>query len=97
MMRARAKCQSNAGGVDGDPAAAPLFGDIGGGAGAAGGVEDEVAGIGGHQETALNDFCCCLDDIDLVSPTYRNVGPNDYRCYRQHRKVVEVTLCSAQL
>jgi hypothetical protein len=37
--------QGDAGGVDGDPAAAPLFGDVGGGAGAAGGVEDEVAGI----------------------------------------------------
>ena len=38
----------DAGGVAGDPAAAPLFGDNGGGAGAAGGVEDEVAGVGGH-------------------------------------------------
>ena len=30
--------ESDAGGVDGDPAPAPLFGDIGGGAGTAGGV-----------------------------------------------------------
>ncbi len=41
--------EGDAGGVDGDPAAAPLLGDGGGGAGAAGGVEDEIAGVGGHQ------------------------------------------------
>ena len=40
--------EGDAGGVDGDPAPAPLLGDVGGGAGPAGGVEDEVAGIGGH-------------------------------------------------
>ena len=31
-----------------DPASAPLLGDIGGGAGAAGGIEHEVAGISRH-------------------------------------------------
>ena len=56
--------QRNAGGVDGDPATAPLFGDIGGGAGAAGGIKDEVAGIGGHEDAALNDLRICLDDIN---------------------------------
>ncbi len=45
--------EGDARGVDGDPAPAPLLGDIGGGAGAAGGVEDEVAGVGGHEEAAL--------------------------------------------
>ena len=45
--------ECDAGGVDGDPAPAPLLGDIGGGAGAAGGVEDEVAGVGGHEDAAL--------------------------------------------
>jgi hypothetical protein len=40
--------ERNTGGVDGDPAASPLLGDVGGGAGAAGGVEDEVARVGGH-------------------------------------------------
>jgi hypothetical protein len=40
--------ERHAGRVDRDPAAAPLLGDVGGGAGAAGGVEDEVAGVGGH-------------------------------------------------
>jgi hypothetical protein len=32
------ECEDDAGGVDGDPAASPLFGDVGGGAGAAGGI-----------------------------------------------------------
>ena len=45
--------QSHARGVDGDPAAAPLLGDVGGGARAAGRIEHEVAGIGGHQDAAL--------------------------------------------
>ena len=40
--------EGDARGVDGDPTAAPLFGDVGGGAGAAGGVEDEVARVGSH-------------------------------------------------
>ena len=52
--------QGYAGGVDGDPAAAPLLGDVGGGAGAAGGVEDEVAGIGGHQDASFYDRLASL-------------------------------------
>ena len=54
--------------IDGDPATAPLFGDVGGGAGAAGGVEHEVAGIGGHQHAALDDQHVSLHHIHLVSP-----------------------------
>ena len=45
--------QRDARGVDGDPAAAPLLGDGGRGAGAAGRVEYEVAGVGGHENAAL--------------------------------------------
>ena len=47
--------EGDAGGVDGDPAPAPLLGDVGGGAGAAGGVEDEVAGVGSHEYAAFKD------------------------------------------
>ena len=47
--------QSHAGSVNGDPAAAPLLGDVGSGAGAAGWVEDEVAGVGGHEDATLDD------------------------------------------
>ena len=48
--------ERDAGSVDGDPAAAPLLGDVGRGARAAGGVENEIAGVGGHQDAAFNDF-----------------------------------------
>ena len=41
--------ERDARGVDGDPAATPLLGDGGGGAGAAGRIEDEVAGIRGEE------------------------------------------------
>ena len=58
--------EGDAGGVDGDPAPAPLLGDVGGGAGAAGGIEDEVAGVGGHQQATFYHFGVGLDDIDLV-------------------------------
>ena len=46
--------EGHPGGVDGDPAAAPLFGDVGGGARAAGGVQHQVAGVGGHEDAALD-------------------------------------------
>ena len=58
--------QRHAGGVDGDPAPAPLLGDEGGGAGAAGRVEHEVAGVGGHEEAAFDDLRARLNHIDLV-------------------------------
>ena len=43
-------------GVAGDPAAAPLLGHIGGGAGAAGGIKDQIAGVGGHEEATCNSY-----------------------------------------
>ena len=62
--------QGDAGGVDGDPAAAPLLGDVGSSASATGRVEDEVAGVGGHQDTALNQCCGSLNHVDFrVGPT----------------------------
>ncbi len=48
--------QRHAAGVAGDPAPSPLLGDIGGRAAAAGRVEHEVAGVGGHEEAALDDL-----------------------------------------
>src|SRR5438132_1199767 len=47
------------------PAACPLLGDVGGGAGATGGIEDEVAGVGGHENCTLNHFCTALHNIYL--------------------------------
>ena len=53
-----------------------MLGDGGGGAAAAGGVEYEVAGVGGHQHTTLNDFRVGLNDVDFVSgKTGRRVFP----------------------
>ncbi len=48
------KRQRNAGGINGDPAAAPLLGDVSGCAGTTGGVEDEVSGVSRHEDTTLN-------------------------------------------
>jgi hypothetical protein len=43
-----------------------LLGDVGGGAGAAGGVQDEVAGVGGHQEATPYHSTGRLDDVQLA-------------------------------
>ena len=50
------QCQRDTRGINRDPAAAPLLGDGGGGTGTAGRVKHEVAGVGGHQDAALNDL-----------------------------------------
>src|SRR5690606_20612910 len=59
--------QWHAGGVARDPAATPLFRDVGGGAGAAGGVENNFAWVGGH---ALNPpvFLNAITDKQLSAP-----------------------------
>src|SRR5690606_2379389 len=54
------------GGIAGDPAAAPFLGDKGGGAGAAGGIEYQVAGVGGHQNTAFDNSIIRLNNINLI-------------------------------
>jgi hypothetical protein len=46
------KSQWHSAGVDRDPSPAPLFGDVRGRAAASGWVEHEVAGVGGHENTA---------------------------------------------
>ena len=61
------------GGVAGNPTASPLLRYICGSAGAAGGIEDEVAGVGGHENTALYNFRVCLYYKNLV------VSPNRIR------------------
>ena len=55
--------QRHARGINRDPATAPLLGDGGGGAGTAGRVEHEVAGVGGHEDAARNYCRCCLNYI----------------------------------
>ena len=46
--------QWHAGGIAGNPAAAPLLGDVGRRAGTADNVHDQIAGVGGHQKAALD-------------------------------------------
>ena len=60
--------ERHAGGVDGDPAPAPLLGDVSRGAGAAGRVQHQIAGIGGHEDAALNDlvFVCTTKILGSV-------------------------------
>src|SRR5258708_24629547 len=55
----------DAGGVAGDPAAAPLLGDEGGCAGTTGWIEGYVAGVCRHQYAAFNDFGVGLDYVSL--------------------------------
>ena len=52
--------------VDRDPPPPPLLGAERGRPGAAGGIEDEVTRIGGHEETAFDDLGVRLDDIPLL-------------------------------
>ena len=73
MMRARARASATREVSNGDPAAAPLLGDGGGGAGAAGWIEHQIAGVSGHHDAALDDFGQCLDHIDLVARSTRDL------------------------
>ena len=62
--------QGDPGGVDRDPAAAPLFRDVGSCSGTAGRIEDKIAGVGGHEDASRDRGCRCLDYIDFrVAPT----------------------------
>ena len=61
--------ERHAGRIDGDPAPAPLLGDVSRGAGAAGRVQHEVAGVGRHQDATLDNTGVCLNYIDdILSP-----------------------------
>ena len=62
-------------GVADDPPSAPLLGDVGGRAGAAGGIEHEIARIRGHQDATLDGLRIRLDDVALVFRRHRR-GPD---------------------
>ena len=57
--------QGHARSVNRDPAPAPLFGNVGRRAGAAGGVEHEVAGVGSHEDAAPYDLSKRLHNIEF--------------------------------
>ena len=61
-------------GVAGDPAAAPLLSNEGRGTGTAGGIEDEVAGVGGHEEATLHRHRARLNHIHLPFREARRHG-----------------------
>ena len=86
--RARER-QRDAAGVDRDPAPAPLLGDIGGGARAAGRIEHEVAGVGGHQDAAFDDPWLSLNNVDLIVAELQlsRVVPDIVQA--AHRKIIE--------
>ena len=81
--------QRHARGVNRDPAAAPLLGDGGGGAGTAGRVEHEVAGVGGHQEAAFNDLRVSLNHIHFVFRKRTSAGVSPDIGERDDREIFE--------
>jgi hypothetical protein len=57
--------ESNARGVDSDPAPPPLLRDIRGCAGPARRIEHEIAGIGRHENATFDDFGAGLNNVYL--------------------------------
>ena len=82
--------QSNrhTGSIAGDPAAAPLLGYISSGTAAAGNVQNQVTGIGGHQYTTLNDFGRSLNNIN-----YSHIPARIIPCIgkRDDREIIKET------
>ena len=61
--------QRHSGRIYGDPATPPLLGDKGSRSGAASWIEDEVAGVGCHEDAALSNSRIGLNNIDdILSP-----------------------------
>ena len=71
---------------------APLLGDVGGGAGAAGGVENKVAGVGGHEDAAFQYLGTGLYHVFLVSIEPGSVTP--HFCHHLERVIVDEVLPS---
>ena len=53
--------------VNRDPAPPPLFGNIGGCSTAAGWVENQIAGVGGHENAPCDHFRVGLDYVTLLT------------------------------
>ena len=58
--------ERDAAGIYRDPATPPLLCDVRSSAAATGGVEDKVAGVGGHEEAAFGNFSGCLHHIYFI-------------------------------
>src|SRR5262249_6037847 len=76
--------------VDGNPSSAPVFGGVGCGPTTASGVQDEVAGVCGHENTTLNHLRIRLHDkcLGVSEPCRSRVVPQI--CQRARRKVVQI-------
>ena len=90
-MRAPRQRERHAGGVDGDPAPAPLLGDIGRRAGTAGRVQHEVAGVCGHQDTAFDNFAGSLNNIELLIAEAALSGICPEGSMRTHWRVAKIS------
>ena len=66
MMRVRARANATREVSMVIQPASPLLGNVGRGARAAGGVKYEVAGVGGHQDAALDRGCRGLHHVRLI-------------------------------
>ena len=78
--------QGHSAGVDGNPAPAPLLRHIGSGAAAAGGVQHQVAGVRGHEETAFYYPGISLDSIMFVICSH-DISPNI--SHLSNRKIIQ--------
>ena len=96
QARARQR-QGDAAGVAGDPAPAPLLGDVGRRAAAAGRVEHQVAGVGGHEEATLERLSSLFErHRPCRSPNpHRGISPDIVK--RANRKVIEDTVRNADV
>src|ERR1700722_3943324 len=82
---------SNAGSVTSNPPASPLLRHISCCSAAASYVQNQIAGISGHQQTALNDLSACFDDIGFLRCKTSNNCVLPKTRYRLVWKVVCVT------
>ncbi len=60
------KCQRHAAGIASDPAPPPLLGNIRRRPAAASGIDNEVAGIGGHEKAAFDNCRQCLNYVKFI-------------------------------
>ncbi len=82
--------ERHARGVDGDPATAPLLGDVGGGAGAAGWVEYKVARVGRHEDATFDDLLRGLHNVGLFHCASR-LRVNPKIRHGEHREITVET------
>ncbi len=88
--------ERDAGGIAGDPAPAPLFSNVGGRAGTAGGVEHEIAGVRGHEHAAGNHLRSCLNDIEAFVTEATSLRVRPHVCERAYGIIVnEVFPCES--